>query len=538
MRIGLDFDNTIADYTESFRTAAATRFDMACANLSKTEIRDTLRAGHPDGDRAWMTLQGEVYGPRMAAAQPMPGLFDFLAFARDWGTELWIISHKTEFAHIDPTRTPLRTAALDWMLQTGIHEYVSAENVIFAADRPAKLKAIGRLAPDAFVDDLVEVLDDPSFPDDVMKVLFAPERGLGWPSVQRRIFDGVPKRQAFVTATGIDASQIVPVHGGGNNRLYRVRDENKTEWLYKAYIHDDTETGRADSETRQMREVFALTALAEIAPDMVPALKARVHLSDAVGTVQTFIDGTPPVSVSEVDLRALATFIARLFAASPQWINHPDCPSAKEACISVRDIDRQIKARLIALQQVDAPILREFLIEAEKFYSSLKQFNEIRIPACVLSPSDLGFHNMIARKENDPVWIDFEYFGRDDPAKLICDLLLHPAMTKSVVPNAPQALCDRKKALLYAEICYALNSVWPEIEVDSLIRRIRTLMPRYVLRWALIVLNPFLPVHASRQRHLNDLQILKLRLERHRRAHAYLDMIASETWQAWLVSNR
>ena len=45
-----------------------------------------------------------------------------------------------------------------------------------------------------------------------------------------------------------------------------------------------------------------------------------------------------------------------------------------------------------------------------------------------LSPSDFGFHNAIRRSDDVLIFIDFEYFGWDDPAKTISDFLLHPAM--------------------------------------------------------------------------------------------------------------
>ena len=46
----------------------------------------------------------------------------------------------------------------------------------------------------------------------------------------------------------------------------------------------------------------------------------------------------------------------------------------------------------------------------------------------LLSPSDFGFHNTLLTKDGLK-FIDFEYFGWDDPVKLTCDFLLHPGMT-------------------------------------------------------------------------------------------------------------
>ena len=43
----------------------------------------------------------------------------------------------------------------------------------------------------------------------------------------------------------------------------------------------------------------------------------------------------------------------------------------------------------------------------------------------ILSQSDVGFHNIICKK-NKLYFIDFEYAGWDDPGKLFCDLLIQP----------------------------------------------------------------------------------------------------------------
>ena len=40
-----------------------------------------------------------------------------------------------------------------------------------------------------------------------------------------------------------------------------------------------------------------------------------------------------------------------------------------------------------------------------------------------LSPSDFGFHNAIRRADGRLAFVDFEYFGWDDPAKLVADFL-------------------------------------------------------------------------------------------------------------------
>ena len=48
------------------------------------------------------------------------------------------------------------------------------------------------------------------------------------------------------------------------------------------------------------------------------------------------------------------------------------------------------------------------------------------------SPSDFGIHNTIRDQENNIIFIDFDYFGWDDPVKLASDFYWHPAMNLKI----------------------------------------------------------------------------------------------------------
>ena len=59
----------------------------------------------------------------------------------------------------------------------------------------------------------------------------------------------------------------------------------------------------------------------------------------------------------------------------------------------------------------------------------------------VLSPSDFGFHNALLGPDGKLCFIDFEYAGWDDPAKLICDFFCQP---QTPVPQAHLGfICQR-----------------------------------------------------------------------------------------------
>jgi hypothetical protein len=185
MRVGLDFDNTIASYDALF-AALAGQHGLAAAP-SKRAVRDALQARGEDGERAWTALQAVAYGPRMVDAVPSQGCTDFLTACRGAGIELVIVSHKTRKAAADPC-VDLHAAARSWMAMHRIHDAVAPDRVFFEETREAKVRRIAALGCDHFVDDLIEVFEHPLFPQAVDAILFDPHGEAApsaWPAACR-----------------------------------------------------------------------------------------------------------------------------------------------------------------------------------------------------------------------------------------------------------------------------------------------------------------------------------------------------------------
>ncbi|SDS22610.1 hypothetical protein [Bradyrhizobium canariense] len=177
VRIGIDFDNTIICYDKVFAAAARDRglIPGEWTGL-KTDVRDYLRS-KPGGEHAWQGVQGWVYGKGIGGAEIFPGLSDFLSTCRQTGSNVYIVSHKTQFGHQDPDRTDLRAAARDWMQGAGLigteHSALSLDDIYFEDTLAAKVDRIAGLELDIFIDDLVDVFEQPHFPRQIRSILFA-----------------------------------------------------------------------------------------------------------------------------------------------------------------------------------------------------------------------------------------------------------------------------------------------------------------------------------------------------------------------------
>jgi alkylhydroperoxidase family enzyme len=202
MRIGLDFDNTIAGYDTVFPAAArAAGLVPEDFRGGKAELRAHLRT-QPEGETDWMRLQGRVYGALMGEAVLMPGLDAFLRRARAENAALFVVSHKTIEGHFDPDRVDLRAAARRWMETKGFFAEdgygIAPADVYFEDDREAKIARIAALDLDVFIDDLEEVFREPEFPRSVRPILFTNGRGgpedltcrADWNAIAATVFDG------------------------------------------------------------------------------------------------------------------------------------------------------------------------------------------------------------------------------------------------------------------------------------------------------------------------------------------------------------
>ena len=100
-----------------------------------------------------------------------------------------------------------------------------------------------------------------------------------------------------------------------------------------------------------------------------------------------------------------------------------------------------------------------------------------------LSPADHGFHNTL-RREGALVFLDFEYAGWDDPAQMIAN-----ACHQSRLP-VPAA----ERRYFIATVLESLPGA------AGIAKRLRIVYPLVGFKWALILLNEFLPVSGDRRR--------------------------------------
>ena len=177
MRIGIDFDNTIACYDGVFHAAALERGlipqDLA---RDKNSVRDHLNGSGRKDD--FTELQGYVYGARMDLVSPFPGFAEFIGAAQGAGHQLFIVSHKTRHPILGP-KHDMHAAARAFLearsLIGGSTSQIDPANVYFELTKEEKVARAADLRVDMFIDDLPEILAMPGFPQAMRRVLFDPD---------------------------------------------------------------------------------------------------------------------------------------------------------------------------------------------------------------------------------------------------------------------------------------------------------------------------------------------------------------------------
>ena len=277
--------------------------------------------------------------------------------------------------------------------------------------------------------------------------------------------------------------------GGRNSRIYHVRSGAK-EFALKQYPSRSD-----DPRDRLSTEVGALTLMERYRIDTVPRV-AGVDRERGFALL-SWIDGVPVTEISGADIEAAAHFLAAIHALrTTPWAKEQ--PSAAEACLSGGEIERQIMARLARLRDLSGegdlarflnhafdPALEREIVKAKATVQAAGLDFAADLPQewRSLVPSDFGFHNSLRRRDGSLAFVDFEYFGWDDPVKLSADIMLHPGKPLS----AEQ--CGQ-----FRRLAVGLYGGDP-----SFASRLGAYLPLFGLRWVLILLNEFIPERWQRR---------------------------------------
>lgn len=289
------------------------------------------------------------------------------------------------------------------------------------------------------------------------------------------------------------------INKGGNGKVYQVICPDK-QYVIKFYFQSPT-----DKRDRLGTEFKSLSFLWEQGVQATPRPVAVSRKNQCA--FYEFVEGEQPsgdISTRDIDRAVEFIRVLRGLSKVPQA---SDFSAASEAFFSARDIVGSIKLRLKRFyfeeEAIEYQDLQEYLQDKLiPLLDSVEEWSKVHLiqqgiswdeellgQYRTLSPSDFGFHNALRLISGKMVFLDFEYFGWDDPSKLASDFLWHPAMSLTE---------DLKH--------YFVKKMTDVFAEDTGFKtRLRAFFPLFGLKWCLIFLNEFIAADLRRRDFANTL---------------------------------
>ena len=299
----------------------------------------------------------------------------------------------------------------------------------------------------------------------------------------------------------IEARSSLRLKGGQNSAVWKVVSEKKT------YVVKEYGIGNMGSSDLLETEFSFAEFLHRHGINNVPK---PLHKSPTENLgIYGFIEGGPVEKVTDSLVKECAEFVYNINCLR----NKKDARklvNGAEAFFTIQGHLDCVWNRLKQLAEVsgkskDYRIVRELVRNhlIPKFTGikdnilQLTNIDELTEELCeeerIISPSDFGFHNVLV-SSGKVYFLDFEYAGWDDPAKLFCDFAC----------QVKYPISKQKKDLFIAETTRRLN-------IPAVKERASLLEPLYKLKWCCILLNVFKGGGYERRIHPMESEKLLLR---------------------------
>jgi len=269
--------------------------------------------------------------------------------------------------------------------------------------------------------------------------------------------------------------------GGGNNVLWRAQSDAASKFVIKDYGPDGKE--------RLDREWAFLTKLAKnkVAHVSMPIWIDRTRQLACF----SYLGGTKlrPQDVTKSYALQAAQFINRLSCVTTTGLRY-----AKGSHFTLKghldEIEARVKDLEISIEMYSKTSALNSFIEGcvrpewdrrKTLIKHIGRNDYFSSITALASPSDFGFHNILS-DEGALNFIDFEYAGIDDLAKLLADFSLMPAIP----------VTERNDHLFR-------EAIFSDTELDKYFhKRLALLDYMFPIKWVCIILNVFLPLKTER----------------------------------------
>lgn len=239
-------------------------------------------------------------------------------------------------------------------------------------------------------------------------------------------------RLRVLEGLGIETAEIIDIKAGNNNRLFLVQTLND-RYLVKVYFKDE--------RNRLQREFTAFDFLRKNGFQNVP--KVYFKNEGLNFAVYSFQEGRviSSLAAGKEQIDSLLDFIIELYKFNYSDVLDKFEPAVM-ACFELQDYLKNIQFRFNRFKEYKSsqsihPLVGEFINQVKVIDYIESEFNRLEDKVLSsthksisefekkLSPVDFGLHNALFKIDDSVCFVDFEYFGWDDPARIIADFVNH-----------------------------------------------------------------------------------------------------------------
>ena len=259
--------------------------------------------------------------------------------------------------------------------------------------------------------------------------------------------------------------KIKSISNGVNSNVYIIDDK---KYILKFYRSDNNQPNRLE------RENHALELFDKYKIDNVPKI---IDISKEHNCcLMSYLEGQAVNNFKPEYLSQFAFFYKKILQIS--YTEKQKYFESIDSCPTLNLLFEQINKRITSLEKENDTNLKSVLKKLNLFIEVLEKsinpsyYNNLRTE---LSIVDFGINNVIINN-NKLFFIDFEFFGLDNPIHLISDTIAHPANNLN----------------LQDQIIFLENLIKSHTNTEEIINAFNGTNILFDIKWCLIMLNPFL----------------------------------------------
>jgi len=187
LRIGIDLDNTIIDYSNAY-IKINHKFLYIKKKISKKRLKIKIEKIFPN--KGWSKIQEILFGKFIIYCKPYYGFDNFYKKSLKEDHTIYIVSHKTNLSEYSK-KYQIKKAAKSWIFKN--IKDIKKNNIFFEKTILKKIERIKKLKLDIFIDDIHQVLTHEKFDKNCFKILFKDKKKNlksfnSWEKIQKYIY--------------------------------------------------------------------------------------------------------------------------------------------------------------------------------------------------------------------------------------------------------------------------------------------------------------------------------------------------------------